>query len=188
MLVDGWRFEIMVTEKMKSMEGFCLPRWEELPDVDLYLEQVLSLIDQRLLEYMAVDEKKLMTKTMVNNYVKQKIILPPINKKYDKLGVASLFVICILKSVYSINDIAGLIGLALKVNDMGESYNRFCEATEDAVTSIFVKNEFPKVWARTRAQQILQNAAGSFACKLYVQKTFLESRNFEKAENVIGKN
>ena len=85
-----------------EIREFKLPRWEELPSIDLYLEQVLSLLEDWLKDWLSFDEKKIMTKTMVNNYVKQRFIPAPVNKKYDKTAVASLFVIAILKPVYTI--------------------------------------------------------------------------------------
>ena len=65
----------------KGLDQFKLPRWEELPSVDLYLEQMLTLVDEWLGEYLSVDGKKVVTKTMVNNYVKQQYLNAPVNKK-----------------------------------------------------------------------------------------------------------
>ena len=92
--------------RTKGLEQFRLPRWGELPSIELYLDQVLSLLEEWLGEYLTVDGKRIMTKTMVNNYVKQKFISPPVNKKYDRTAVASLFVIAVLKPVYTINEIS----------------------------------------------------------------------------------
>ena len=72
---------------------FVLPRWEQLPEMDLYLEQVLSLLDHWLGGKLPGRRKQVLTRTMVNNYVKQKIIPPPINRKYEKRSVAALFLI-----------------------------------------------------------------------------------------------
>ncbi len=156
---------------------FKIPRWEELPDMDLYLDQVISLIDGSIGDFVNEDGKKALTKTMVNNYVKQKILLPPQKKKYDKLAVASLIVITILKSVFSINQIASLIGLALEVNDIEISYNQFCEVMEDAVETAFDGRAFEEKGQLNEAQYILRNVCRTFACSLYVKETY-----FEKAE------
>ena len=63
----------------KYIQDFHIPTWEELPDIDLYLDQVVTFIDKYLNNYIYTDtesngEGKILTKTMINNYVKQKII------------------------------------------------------------------------------------------------------------------
>ena len=156
-----------------ELKLFKIPRWQELPPIDLYLDQILSLMEDWLGEYMSDGEKKVMTKTMVNNYVKQKIIPPPVNKRYDKKSVASLFVIAILKSVYSINDIARLIELALGASDVENSYDEFCKTTEIAVKQAFSEQPIEKYQSKIDVRYILWNTVSSFACQLYVKKTYL---------------
>ncbi|HHX93060.1 MAG TPA: DUF1836 domain-containing protein [Clostridiales bacterium] len=150
-----------------------LPRWEELPDIDLYIEQVLSLLALWLEESFYTDDKPLMTKTMVNNYVKQGVIAAPVNKKYDRLAVASLFAICILKTVYSMQDIAKLIHLALEVNTPGTSYDRFCDTVEQAVEAVYTGSGFPARGDRTDAQYLLRTVALSFACTCFSRDSYL---------------
>lgn len=167
----------MSKEKLEGKDDlkFVIPRWNQLPNIDLYLEQVLQLMEEWLSSYMILDGKKIMTKTMVNNYVKQKLINPPVNKKYDKLGVASLFVICVLKSVYSMDEICHLIELALEVNNKEISYNRFCNAIEEAVLQVFSGQAFPKRDELNDAQYLMYNVARSFACKLYVKECYFDN-------------
>ena len=70
--------------KKTGLEHFKLPRWNDLPSIDLYLDQVLSLLDEYLGEYLELDGKKVMTKTMINNYAKNDLLPPPVKKKYSK--------------------------------------------------------------------------------------------------------
>lgn len=161
--------------KTKGLEQFKLPRWEELPSIDLYLEQVLSLLDEWLGDYLTVDGKKIMTKTMVNNYVKQKFIAAPVNKKYDRTVVASLFVIAILKPVYTIHEISRLIRLAIRANDEEVAYNQFCDLIESAVQHAFHRTVMPKIPISTDSRGILWNVCNSFACQLYVRNIYLQS-------------
>ena len=100
-----------------DVNNFHIPRWNELPNIDLYMDQVLSYIESCLKDYIKVEvNEKIITKTMINNYVKQNIIQPPVNKKYNRLHIAELFVICILKQVYSISEVKLLIKLALEAS------------------------------------------------------------------------
>ena len=91
---------------------FQMPRWNDLPSIDIYLDQLVTYLDQNLKIYSA-GNPTIITKTMINNYVKQQVIPPPIKKKYNREHIASLFVICILKQVYSINNISDLITFAI---------------------------------------------------------------------------
>lgn len=161
--------------KTKGLEQFKLPRWDELPSVDLYLEQVLSLLDEWLGDYLTFDDKKIMTKTMVNNYVKQKFIAAPVNKKYDKTAVASLFVIAILKPVYTIQEISRLIRLAVRTIEAETAYNQFCELIESAVRHAFHRTAMPKIPISEDPRGILWNVCNSFACQLYVRNIYLQS-------------
>ncbi len=117
-----------------EINKFHLPRWEELPEIDLYLDQVVTLINSCLSPILSfnIDKKEnpIVTKTMINNYVKHHAIKPPVNKKYNKEHLAYLFVIFILKQVYSISDIKKLINLAIETSSPKQAYNRFCEELE----------------------------------------------------------
>lgn len=156
--------------------NFHIARWEELPNIDLYMDQVVSLIESILADLIPVNDKKedkFITKTMINNYVKQGIITPPTNKKYNKTHLARLIVICILKQVYSISDINALITLALETSGIEISYNKFCMLVENCVDSTFEKKEFVYEDKMTDERYLLKYVVQSFANKLYVQKTFL---------------
>ena len=103
-----------------------IPRWNELPEIDLYLDQVVNYIEKYLGQYNVNKEDKIITKTMINNYVKLGIMPAPEKKKYSREHVAYLIVICILKQVYSISDIGKLISLTIEYFELSKAYNRFC--------------------------------------------------------------
>ena len=156
---------------------FHLPRWEELPNIDLYMDQVVSFIEETLIVLVPLKDSKkdnFITKTMINNYVKQGILKPPSNKKYNKSHIAKLIVICILKHVYSINDINSLIKLALETSGIELSYNKFCILLEKCISSTFKKEEFNYEENWTEERYLLKYVIQSFANKLYVEKTFLK--------------
>lgn len=164
----------------KGLENFRLPRWEELPPIELYLDQVLSLLDEWLGAYLTFDGKKIMTKTMINNYVKQKFIPSPVNKKYDRMAVASLFVIAVLKPVYTINEIARLTRLAIRTIEPEAAYNEFCQMVEEAVELTFRGEAMPKNDFRQDPRGILRNVCNSFASQLYVRNVYLHAHPKEE--------
>ena len=161
--------------RIKGLENFKMPRWEELPSVDLYLDQVLSLLDEWVGGYLIIEGKKVMTKTMVNNYVKQKYVKAPVKKKYDREAVASLFVIAVLKPVYTINEISRLTKLAIRTISPENGYNQFCQMVEAAVSHAFHGTSMPKEANSSDPRGILWNVCNSFACQLYVRNIYLQS-------------
>ena len=128
--------------KEEASQYFYIPTWEEIPKIDLYLDQVVTLLEEYLRPFSLEPEDKVITKTMINNYVKQNIITAPINKKYNKEQVAMLFVICILKQVYSINDISRLIKLSFKNNEPSVAYTKFANELTLAIQEIFEEKNF----------------------------------------------
>lgn len=161
----------------KEIKDFHLPRWNELPNIDLYIDQLVSFLEQYLSGYIKNDnekEEKIITKTMINNYVKHSIIKPPRNKKYNKEHIASLFVIFVLKEVYSINDIKKLIALAIQTSPIEQAYDRFCSELEKAIRIVFAEKNYVKNSKLSQEQYILRNVVQSFANKLYVQRIYLK--------------
>lgn len=82
---------------------------EDIPNIDLYMDQVTTFIEQSLKSYKRNDEDKILTKTMINNYTKAKIFPPPIKKKYTRIHIMLLVIIYHLKSILSIHDIGILL-------------------------------------------------------------------------------
>ena len=158
-----------------TIKNFHIPRWNELPTLDLYVDQVIALIDTTLGAFFSEIGAASLTKNMVNNYVKAKIVDAPVNKKYPKLSVAMIIVVYILKNCYATDEIGKLIKLGISLEATEITYNRFCEAIENAVSDVFsgrvsICNE--EIPGRDN-KYLMENFALSFACKVYVQRTFL---------------
>ena len=155
---------------------FHVPRWNEIPKIDLYSDQLVSLLEQYLSSYIksSSSDDKIITKTMINNYVKTKVINPPVSKKYNTEHVAYLFVICILKQVFSINDISELIKLAIQTVPPEKAYNRFCDELERAIKLTFAGEEYNDNKILTKEQYILRNVVQAFANQLYVKRVYLK--------------
>ena len=160
-------------ERIEKIIKHHLPRWNELPEIDLYLDQVVNYIERYLGAYFINKEDKVITKTMINNYVKQGVMPAPEKKKYNRAQIAYLLVICILKQVYSISDIKKLIALTIKNYEVGKAYNRFCANLEISIKNVFVRKEFPHIGRMTEEQYLLKNVVQAVADKLYVETKFL---------------
>ena len=84
---------------------FSYPKWEDIPNIDLYLDQVLLYVNQ-VCAPISPDKDKGLTASMVNNYVKHGYLTKPDKKKYQRKQIARLIAITTLKSVFSIQEIA----------------------------------------------------------------------------------
>lgn len=153
-----------------------IPRWNELPEIELYLDQVVNYLEKYLEKYNGNKDDKIITKTMINNYVKIGIMPAPIKKKYSREHIAYLIVICVLKQVYSISDIGKLISLTIQYFELSKAYNRFCANLEVSVKNVFSRKEFPNVEKMTEEQYLLKNVVQSVADKLYVEFKFLNNK------------
>ena len=162
----------------EDIEKFHLPRWKEIPEIDLYIDQVVSLLENYLANYITSDNEKgehIITKTMINNYVKHGVVKSPVNKKYSREHIAYLFVIFVLKQIYSMEEIKKLITLAIETSPIDQAYNRFCSELEKAIKMTFTGESYINNDRLSQEQYILRNVVQSFANKLYVQKVYLKN-------------
>ena len=150
-----------------------ISRISELPRIELYLDQVLAIVAGELAPVMLPGEVAI-TGSMVNNYVKLHFLAPPVNRRYDRLAIASLFVIAIFKPVYTIEEIAYLIRLSLGHSERQVAYNQFCDYVESAVECAFNRTSMEKEENPDDPRQLLWNACNAFACQLYVRKIYLQ--------------
>ena len=82
---------------------------EDVPNIDLYMDQVTTFMDARLASSKRYEEDKILTKTMINNYAKNHLLPPPEKKKYSKEHMLVLIFIYYFKNILSINDIQTLL-------------------------------------------------------------------------------
>lgn len=113
-----------------------LPRYAEIPRIELYMDQLVSYLEETLRPLYQPDDK-IITPSMVNNYVKQGMIAPPHAKKYTRSHIAQLVVIGILKHTFSISEINQLIEQQIASFDTDVAYDYFCTALENACHALF---------------------------------------------------
>ena len=111
------------------MNQIHLPRWEKLPDIDLYMDQVLSLTD-RYLNPMGL---RPLTAAMINNYVKLQLIPKPVGKRYTRMHVAYIFAIAVLKDVFEIAQIKSGVQTQIRLLGLKNAYNLFTQEIENAI-------------------------------------------------------
>lgn len=120
----------------EGLKDLRLPRWEELPELELYMDQVITLVDRYLSPLIEDDKHQLLSSAMVNNYVKHKLVPPPVKKRYNRNHLAYLIAITLLKQVFVIPDINELIRMQLVINEPKDAYNSFCTVQEEALLQL----------------------------------------------------
>ena len=94
----------------KIIAGFSVTEADEIPKIDLYMDQVLTFLSERLRRTVRKSEAdKLLTKTMINNYVKNKVLIPPVKKKYGRDHILLLMLIYYMKNFLAIDDIRKIV-------------------------------------------------------------------------------
>jgi hypothetical protein len=121
----------------KTMSEVKLIRWNDLPRFPIYADQLLQIVQDEL-SFIQVGGENLITKSMVNNYVKWEMMPKPVKKKYEKLHIVSVIVITILKQVLPITKIKDGIKLQIALQGNEGAYNSFCEALEESLRLTFV--------------------------------------------------
>ena len=94
---------------LDSLQQIDYVKPEDVPNIDLYMDQVTTFMDSQLAASKRHDDDKILTKTMINNYAKNNLLPPPEKKKYTKEHVLVLIFIYYLKSILSISDIQGIL-------------------------------------------------------------------------------
>ena len=94
--------------------------WDRMPEIYLYMDQVITYMHSQLSLFERTEENPLLTSSMINNYVKSGVLERPEKKKYSRSHLAMLMVICMLKQVLSLQDISSLIRPSLEAG--GDHY------------------------------------------------------------------
>lgn len=117
----------LVTEKLRKWERFlqeyALPTWDMLPGIDLYMDQVIVLLTQYL-NFLPREDggENVTTPAMINNYVKMKVLPPPVKKRYSRVHLAYLIIVCMLKQT---------LGIAMVQQILP------CDASEEKVHAVY---------------------------------------------------
>ncbi|MBX5324978.1 DUF1836 domain-containing protein [Streptococcus oralis] len=105
---------------------FSYPKWEDIPNIDLYLDQVLLYVNQ-VCAPISPDKDKGLTASMVNNYVKHGYLTKPDKKKYQRKQIARLIAITTLKSVFSIQEITQTLNTLQTQASSDQLYDAFVD-------------------------------------------------------------
>jgi len=108
------------------LQEYRLPDWEDIPDFGLYMEQVIALLKDYL-DYLPPElkEEQFITAATINNYVRKKIMPEPVKKKYYRIHIAYLIIICSLKQGLNITTLHTMLPSDLSEEAMRERYTLY---------------------------------------------------------------
>lgn len=164
-------------DKIKAILEFHCPRFNELPSVSLYKDQVIVYIEGVLKDINFNAKEILLTPTMLNNYVKQKVVSPPKDKRYSEKHLAYLIVVCILKQAYSLTEICELIRIQIETCPIEHAYDYFCTELEKSLKAVFTTRDFAEPYSDikpTYEGEIVKSAVMSFSHKIFIQKYLMD--------------
>lgn len=105
--------------------------WEDLPDISLYMDQVVSYLGRQLITFR---EGEGLTSAMINNYIKDGIAPRANGKRYEKEHLSALTAVAVLKQVLSVRDLATLMEHSVTAGPPEESYRSFCQGLDAALS------------------------------------------------------
>lgn len=109
-----------------NLANHSIPKWADLPEIDLYMDQVIVLME-KYLSNSETPDGKLITPSMINNYVKLGIMPAPVKKKYSREHLAYLMIICSLKQVMPISNIKCIINKKLEKNTISKLLDSYSD-------------------------------------------------------------
>lgn len=160
------------SDRANQMRAYQLPRYRQLPEIDIYLDQLITILQQVLRPLFDEETQTCITASMINNYAKQGVICRPIKKKYNRDHIAYLIFVAASKQVMSIGGIQKLIQIQLDTYPIDVAYDYFCTELEHALHAIFSNKELPpdSASAQTQETKLMRAAVSAIAHKIYLSK------------------
>ncbi|MBM6727933.1 DUF1836 domain-containing protein [Limosilactobacillus ingluviei] len=153
-----------------AVQHFRLPRYQELPTVELYLDQTTELLN----EHLAILGDVKITSSMISNYVKHHLIRRPIKKRYGADQIAELFFIAVAKNVMSLNDLKAALKIQRASYATATAYDYFAEELENVLAYVFgLKANLATIGEeQSEYKHMLRNIIKAVAYKTYIDRYF----------------
>ncbi len=180
----------MIAGKLRRWEKYLLnyrlPVWEEIHDIGLYMDQVVTLLKQYL-DYLPPElkeDQQVITPAAINNYVRKKIMPEPVKKKYYRTHIAYLIMICTLKQCLSISTLQTMIPMGLSEAELKQTYTAFANRhrasalffisqVRDVAAGILDHTEQSEISTDDTADLIVTSAVVSGFSRLLAEKLLL---------------
>ena len=179
--VYNGRMEKGVNNMIEAIEGFRLPRYAQIPDVGLYLEQVVRYVNTHL---APLGEPEL-TSSMVSNYVKQGLISSPIKKSYTAEHLARLLFIAVVKPVVPLEGLRMMFSIQGDNYTLPTAYDYFCDEFENMLGAAFGIAPAREGLGETQsdAKDLLRNTIVATVNKVYLDR-YLEEYQKQREKSL----
>ena len=114
---------------LNELDKFSYKDYTDLPDIDLYMDQVVTFLEKQLAIFQTSSLDKQITSSMINNYVKGEVVSSPIAKKYNREHLALIEEVCTLKQVLTIAEVKQILDERYRKDTIAkeEIFNTFKE-------------------------------------------------------------
>ncbi len=152
----------------QSIAQFRLPRYQEIPNVGLYLDQATKYV----CEYLAPLGEYSLTPSMISNYVKKGLIANPVKKLYSRDHIAYLFFIAVAKSILSLDALTGFIKVQQQSYTLPKAYDYFAEQFEGLLRFTFEMDPVLELAGEdnTDEKRLLYTCIVAAVQKVYLEK------------------
>lgn len=162
-----------------KVNAFALPRYSELPNVGLYLEQVARFINGYMVPLGCTE----LTLSMISNYVKKGVIDPPVRKQYFAEQIGYLFFVSVAKNVVSMEAISQLLSMQRAIYDPSTAYEYFRSELDNVLRYICgLKDTMDNVGFTNTQEKTVIRSVLTAACHVIFVNCSLEGQNSEETE------
>ncbi len=150
-------------------QSYRLPRYQEIPNVGLYLEQTTRYIAECLAPFL----DGVITASMISNYVKRGLVSNPVKKQYSREQIAELIYITVFKTVLSMEDIRLMLSIQRENWEAQAAYDYFSAALEETLSCISAGKNHPHLpQAESEGKAMLHNTIVAVAHTICLRKQF----------------
>ena len=190
---DKKRFQQQLPELEALIRNHKLPVWEQVPDIGLYMDQIILLMNEYLQIYIKnVNDTKIITPSIINNYVKMGIVPPPVKKKYFRVHIVYLIIVCSLKQSLSIATIAKIIPVNISEKEVKKIYSAFLDSEYAVFNSLSdeVSSALSPIIDEEKTDDefynlIMQTALSANAFKMLTEKMTFDPENDNPEEKNV---
>ncbi|MFD1318182.1 DUF1836 domain-containing protein [Loigolactobacillus zhaoyuanensis] len=163
---------------LTKFQAIQLPYWSDFPDFDIYMEQLVSLVNQYLAP-LALDP---VTPAMINNYVKHKVMFKPVKKRYQRQHLAAVITLTLLKTVFPLDMIRGGFAGELNALSAQAAYDRFIHNFTTQLQALNLTQAVPLPFTNefTWEVAVQQTAATTIIYQLISERLMLHAPHTKK--------
>lgn len=147
--------------------------WDMIPDIDLYMDQVISYMTRQHIGLEMDGDEENLTSAMINNYIKSGLLPRAKGKKYNREHICYLTAICLLKQVLSVNEAGVLLSNQMEHRDIRDFYDNYNQVLDEEYNKV-ADEISDSATGEELAQTALRLAVSSYAQKLACKKILEE--------------